>query len=317
SAHMAQELNAALEFFVGDSHEIIVFPDYETLAYDFFSPGEDLISDRLHTLFRLGSHSPGNKPFICVVAISTLMQRLAPQKFVVGGSLSLKIGDRFDLENKRRQLTDAGYRYAETVTEHGQFAIRGSLMDVFPMGQEMPLRIDLFDDEVETIRCFDPDTQLTIEKIKQVEILPGREFGLTREDINRFKNNWHTHFEGNPEQCQAYQAVSKGFSPQGIESYLPLFHEEMASLFDYLPEDLTVINSPDIARGAEQHWLEINARHEQFSGNLDRPLLKPAELYIPAGEILGELKNYCRIEWGKSEETVFSQLPDISLKHQA
>ncbi|MEQ9564928.1 MAG: hypothetical protein RLN85_03790 [Pseudomonadales bacterium] len=106
SAHMAQELNAALEFFVGDSHEIIVFPDYETLAYDFFSPGEDLISDRLHTLFRLGSHSPGNKPFICVVAISTLMQRLAPQKFVVGGSLSLKIGDRFDLENKRRQLTD-------------------------------------------------------------------------------------------------------------------------------------------------------------------------------------------------------------------
>lgn len=317
SAHMAQELNAALEFFVGDSHEIIVFPDYETLAYDFFSPGEDLISDRLHTLFRLGSHSPGNKPFICVVAISTLMQRLAPQKFVVGGSLSLKIGDRFDLENKRRQLTDAGYRYAETVTEHGQFAIRGSLMDVFPMGQEMPLRIDLFDDEVETIRCFDPDTQLTIEKIKQVEILPGREFGLTREDINRFKNNWHTHFEGNPEQCQAYQTVSKGFSPQGVESYLPMFHEEMACLFDYLPEDLTVINSPDIARGAEQHWLEINARHEQFSGNLDRPLLKPAELYIPAGEILGKIKNYCRIEWGKSEEIVFSQLPDISLKHQA
>lgn len=317
NAHMAQELNTALDFFVGDSHEIIVFPDYETLAYDFFSPGEDLISDRLRTLFRLGSHTSDNKPFICVVAISTLMQRLAPRAFVVGGSLSLQIGDRFDLENKRRQLTDAGYRYADTVTEHGQFAIRGSLMDVFPMGQEMPLRIDLFDDEVETIRCFDPDTQLTIEKINRVEILPGREFGLTREDINRFKNNWHTHFEGNPEQCQAYQTVSKGFSPQGVESYLPLFHEEMASLFDYLPPELTVINSPDIARSAEQHWLEINTRYEQFSGNLDRPLLKPAEVYIPAGEILGQIKNYCRIDWGKSDEMFFSQLPDISLKHQA
>jgi len=317
NAHMAQELYTALGFFVGDSHEIIVFPDYETLAYDFFSPGEDLISDRLRTLFRLGSHIPGNKPFICIAAISSLMQRLAPQNFVIGGSLSLKLGDRFDLETKRRQLSDAGYRYAETVTEHGQFAIRGSLMDVFPMGQEMPLRIDLFDDEVETIRRFDPDTQLTIEKINGVEILPGREFGLTREDINRFKNNWHTHFEGSPEQCQVYQTVSKGFSPQGVESYLPLFHEQMASLFDYLPQNLTVISAPDIARSAEQHWQEVSVRHEQLSGNLDRPLLRPAEAYIPAGEILGEIKNHYRIEWGKSDITVFSHLPDISLKHQA
>ena len=317
SAHMAQELSVAFQFFAGNRREIVSFPDYETLAYDFFSPGEDLISDRLKTLFRLGVHTKKDKPFICIVAISTLMQRLPPLRFVVGGSLSLKIGDQFDLEAKRKQLTDAGYRYAETVTEHGQFAIRGSLMDVFPMGQDLPLRIDLFDNEVETIRRFDPDTQLTIEKIEGVEILPGREFGLTREDINRFKNNWHTHFEGNPNQSQVYQTVSKGFSPQGVESYLPLFHEEMASLFDYLPDDLVIVSAPETARSAEQHWLEISSRHEQFSGNLDRPLLKPVDVYIPAAEVLGEIKNHCRVEWGKSEEALFRQLPNISLKHQA
>jgi transcription-repair coupling factor (superfamily II helicase) len=314
---MAQELNAAFRFFVGNNRDVISFPDYETLAYDFFSPGEDLISDRLRTLFQLGSHSPADKPFICIVSISTLMQRLAPKTFVVGGSFSLAIGDRFDLETKRLQLTDAGYRYAETVTEHGQFAIRGSLIDVFPMGQELPLRIDLFDDEVETIRCFDPDTQLTVEKVDRVEILPGREFGLTREDINRFKNNWYTRFEGDPELSQVYQTVSKGFSPQGIESYLPLFHETMASLFDYLPNDLTIISAPDIAYGAEQYWREVSTRYEQFSGNLDRPLLKPAEVYFPSGELLGKVKNYRRIEWGKSDQPVFENLPDISLKHQA
>jgi transcription-repair coupling factor (superfamily II helicase) len=317
NAHMAQELTTAFRFFVGNSHDVINFPDYETLAYDFFSPGEDLISDRLQTLFRLGSHTQTDKPFICIVSVSTLMQRLTPKTFVVGGSLSLAVGDRFDMETRRRQLADAGYRYAETVTEHGQFAIRGSLMDVFPMGQELPLRIDLFDDEVETIRCFDPDTQLTVEKIQRVEILPGREFGLTREDINRFKNNWHTRFDGDPEQSQVYQTVSKGFSPQGVESYLPLFHEKMASLLEYLPSDLTIVSAPDTASSAELYWREVSARHEQFSGNLDRPLLKPAELFIPAGELLGEVKKYRRIDWGKLDEPVFDTLPDISLKHQA
>lgn len=314
SALTAHEIEKALGFFTKSSgHRVVQLPDYETLAYDFFSPGEELISDRLKTLFHLGM----GEPCICLSSIGSLMQRLAPPEFVVGGSLALKVGSRFDMELKRRQLTDAGYYHVETVTEHGQFAIRGSLLDVFPMGQDLPLRIDLFDDEVETIRRFDPDTQLTVEKIKEVEILPGREFGLTKEDINRFKNNWYEHFEGDPNQSQVFQAVSKGFSPQGVESYLPLFHEHMASLFDYLPDDLLLILDPEISRAAENHWLDITSRHEQLTGNLDRPLLKPAQAFIPAAEVLGLCKQYERIEWGKSENQVFASLPDIALKHQA
>lgn len=313
-----QQFYSALGFFLGEQKNqaqpnILSFPDYETLPYDFFSPGEDLISDRLKTLFQLGM----GEPCICLASIGTIMQKLAPPEFVVGGSLSLKVGGRFDMELKRRQLADAGYRHTETVTEHGQFAIRGSLLDVFPMGQDLPLRIDLFDDEVETIRRFDPDTQLTIEKIKQVEILPGREFGLTKEDINRFKNSWYEHFDGDASQSQVFQAVSKGFSPQGVESYLPLFHDSMASLFDYLPDNCLLFLDPEIASAAESHWQDISERREQLSGNLDRPLLDPTETFIPAAEILRRSKGYARVEWGKLDEPVFETLPDIGLKHQS
>ena len=309
-----QQLHAALSFFMGEqASQILQFPDYETLAYDFFSPGEELISDRLKTLFRLGM----GEPSVCLASIATMMQRLAPPEFVVGGSLSLNVGGTFNMDLKRRQLGDAGYRHTETVTEHGQFAIRGSLLDVFPMGQELPLRIDLFDDEVESIRRFDPDTQLTVEKIEEVEILPGREFGLTREDINRFKNNWYERFDGDASQSQVFQAVSKGFSPQGVESYLPLFHEEMATLFDYIAENCLLILDPDIASAAESHWQDISERRVQLSGNLDRPLLETTETFIPAAEILRLSKQYKRIEWGKSNTELFKDLPEIALKHQA
>jgi len=313
-----QQIYSALTFFMGTQNgeknsSVLQFPDYETLAYDFFSPGEDLISDRLRTLFQLGM----GEPSICLASIGTMMQKLAPPEFVVGGSLSLKVGGTFDMELKRRQLTDAGYRHAETVTEHGQFAIRGSLLDVFPMGQDLPLRIDLFDDEVETIRRFDPDTQLTVEKINEVEVLPGREFGLTKEDINRFKNNWYDRFDGDASQSQVFQAVSKGFSPQGVESYLPLFHDSMASLFDYIPDNCLLFLDPEIASAAESHWQDISERREQLSGNLDRPLLETTETFIPAAEVLRLSKEYARVEWGKQTEPLFGALPDIGLKHQA
>ena len=314
NAQGVQQLAAALEFFLGKKQaEILRFPDYETLPYDFFSPGDQLISERLRTLYQLGM----GETRITLVSVNTLMQRLPSPEFVVGGSLSVKVGDRFNLEGKRKQLVDAGYRNSETVTEHGEFAIRGSLLDLFPMGQDLPLRLDLFDDEVESIRRFDPDTQLTVEKIAEVEILPGREFGLTRDDINQFKNNWHERFNGDPSRSQVYQAVAKGFSPQGIESYLPLFHDSMASLFDYLPDHSILFMEPELAQQAEIHWRDIRDRHNQLSGNLERPILDPVDNHIPPADVLSQCKHYRRVEWGRKASATFKLLPEIALKHQS
>lgn len=314
SASRSHQLAHAIQFFVNeeDRHRVSLFPDYETLPYDFFSPSEDLISDRLRILYELASETP----LVLVANINALMHQLTPPNFVLGGSLSIQNGDKFDPEIQRKRLVDAGYMSCETVTEHGQFAVRGSLLDLFPMGQDMPLRIDLFDDEIESIRRFDPDTQLTVEKIDSVEILPGREFSLTREAIHHFQNQWHQSFEGNPRDCQVYEAVGKGFSPQGVESYLPLFHTHMASLFDYLPDSTELFLHPDIASAAEDFWHEISNRYEQFGGNLDRPVLRPVELYLPAAEVLSKTKNYLRTQWGQSGKPAAESLPDVALKHK-
>ena len=310
----ASQIASGIRFFSPDSQRdrIEVFPDYEVLAYDFFSPSEELISERLKILHNLAC----GKNLVLVTHISTLMQRLAPPNYIVSGSLSVKLGDQFSLEKQRKMLTEAGYLACETVTEHGQFAVRGSLLDLFPMGQERPLRIDLFDDEIETIRCFDPDTQLTIEKISEVEILPGREFSLTRESIHQFQNRWHEHLSGDPKDSQIYESVSRGFSPQGIESYLPLFHEQTASIFDYLPEDAQLFMHPEVAKTAEAHWHNVSARFDQLSGNLDRPILRPAELFFPSAEILHRTKDYLRTEWGKRGKSQTQPIPDVSLKHK-
>ena len=313
SASNALQLAESLRFFVpeADKPRVGLFPDYETLPYDFFSPGEELISDRLKILYQLTN----NKPLILVASINTLMHQLPPRTFISGSSLVISTGDLFDMGKQRSILIDAGYRSCETVTEHGQFAVRGSLLDLFPMGQNLPLRVDIFDDEIESIRRFDPDTQLTVDKVDAVEILPGREFSLTAEAIHQFKNRWHQLFDGDPRESQIYETVSKGFSPQGIESYLPLFHTQMASIFDYLPETTCIYLHPDVPTAAESFWQETSDRHAQFSGNLDRPILRPAELYLPAAEVQSKFKNYPRVQWGKSSDALALQLPDIALKH--
>ncbi len=314
SAQTRQQLFAALQFFAAHrALKIVEFPDYETLPYDYFSPGEELVSERLRTLSGLVR----GHPCICLVSVPTLMQRLAPPQFVVSNSLSLQVGERFSMETQRQQLVNAGYRHTETVTKHGEFAVRGSLLDLFSMGQELPLRIDLFDDEIDSIRRFDPDTQLTVEKIEALEVLPGREFGLTREDITRFQDNWYQNFDGDPRDCPAFNAVSKGHAPQGIEAYLPLFHASLVSLLDYLPDDCLLFFDPGAAPAAETFWHEINQRHEQLFGDLERPLLAPAQSYIPAGEIFRECRDHPRVEWGKTGEMLSQALPDIAFKHRA
>ena len=314
SASSALQLKESLHFFASeeDQSKIGLFPDYETLPYDFFSPSDELISSRLKALYQLAN----GKPFILVASINTLMHQLPPPAFIKGHSLIVSTGDLFDITQQRAILTNAGYRACETVTEHGQFALRGSLLDLFPMGQNLPLRIDVFDDEIESIRRFDPDTQLTIDKVGSIEILPGREFSLTRGAIHHFQNRWHETLDGDPRDSQTYNAVGKGFSPQGIECYLPLFHTQMADIFDYLPNTTSVYLHPNITNAAQNFWQEISDRHAQLVGNLDRPVLRPAELYLPVAEVQSKIKNYPRVQWGKSAEAQALPLPDIALKHK-
>ncbi|MBC6428619.1 MAG: transcription-repair coupling factor [Cellvibrionales bacterium] len=311
SAQAAQQLQDALAFFApAEGPPLLRFPAYETLAYDLFSPSEALLSVRLRGLYELRS----GQPRVCLADVGTLMQRLPPPEFVSGNSLLVRTGDRFAADTQRRQLVAAGYRQVETVGAHGEFAVRGSLLDLFPMGQTLPLRIDLFDEQVESIRRFDPETQLTVEKTAAVEILPGREFGLTAEEINRFQNGWHQRFGGDPLRCAAYRAVSDGRAAAGVEAYLPLFHERMASLFDYLPADCVVFVAAGAHAAAEAHWGDIQARYEQLGGDLERPLLPPAELYLPADALFGAVKGYRRVIWGKAAGGLSKPLPELILQ---
>jgi transcription-repair coupling factor (superfamily II helicase) len=222
-SQMAENVRDELRFFLPKNAPVLMFPDWETLIYDSFSPHQDIVSDRLAILNELPLLSKG----VLVVPASTLMQKLAPRSFTLGSSFVLDKGQQFDIESMRMRLTTSAYRCVDTVFEHGEFAVRGSIMDIFPMGIDHPFRIDLFDNEIESIRVFDPETQRSIEQVESIRLLSAREFPLTDEAINRFQDRWHQHFQGNPRNCSIYQDVSQGLSPPGIEYYLPLFFDEL------------------------------------------------------------------------------------------
>ena len=208
-------------FFCQNDQEILLFPDWETLPYDSFSPHQDIISQRIETLYRL----PSMKRGVLIVSVSTLMQRIAPKTFITGHSLSLDAGQAFNPEELRKQLTHAGYQAVNTVFEHGEFAVRGSIIDIFPMGSDVPFRIDLFDDEIETLRTFDPESQRSIDTLDQVRLLPAREYPFNEQSIRLFKQQWRERFEVDFTRCPVYRDVSEGMAPSGLENYLPLFFD--------------------------------------------------------------------------------------------
>ena len=246
----ALTLERELPFYLEGPTEILAFPDWETLPYDNFSPHQDIISERLNTLYRLPSTHSG----VLIVPIPTLMHRLAPTEYIAGSSLVLESGQSLDIEKFRRNLERNGYRNVETVFEHGEFALRGSLFDIFPMGSDLPYRIDLLDDEVDSLRTFDPESQRTVDRVTGVSLLPAREYPLNPGAVSRFQMNWYDTFDVDPDQCTTYVEVSAGRSPGGCEYYLPLFFEQCASLFDYLPENTAVITVGDHHGAAQQFW---------------------------------------------------------------
>lgn len=288
----AHKLQAALQFFQPDL-TIYDFPDWETLPYDNFSPHQDIISQRLLTLYRLQYH---NQPGILLAPISTVMQRLAPTDYISAHSLVLKQGDKLVLNQLRSRLDQAGYRVVSQVLEHGEFAVRGSLFDIFPMGTTQPLRIDLFDDEIDSIRTFDPESQRSLNTITEINLLPAREFPLTEAAVTLFRQQWREKFNGNPANCPIYQDISQSISSPGIEYYLPLFFPQLQTLFDYLPKNSLLVSVGDLNTSADTLWEEINERYEQRSHDITRPLLPPAELFLRPNELFSLCKNFKEIK---------------------
>jgi transcription-repair coupling factor (superfamily II helicase) len=272
----AQRLEGELKFYAaGTAVEILHFPDWETLPYDLFSPHQDIISQRLETLYRL----PSMKTGVLIVPVSTFMQQVAPREYLEANSLILNRSDHLAPDAMRVRLEQAGYRYVSQVMEHGEFTVRGSLLDLYPMGSDLPYRIDLLDEEVESIRTFDPDTQLTVGQVASIRLLPAREFPLTDEAIARFRQAYRLRFEGDPQRSLIYRDVSQGLVPGGVEYYLPLFHERTAALADYLPDSTLLITQEGVNEAAERFWEQVNHRYEQRRHDIERPILAPKDLY--------------------------------------
>jgi len=279
-ASTAARLEEELRFFAAPGLPILAFPGYETLPYDQFSPHPDIISARLRTLSRL----PTLHAALVITDLSTALQRLTPRSFVDGHALVLKVGDDLDLEAFRLKLTAAGYASVPQVATPGEFAIRGSLFDVFPMGSEAPLRIDLFDRQIDSIRSFDAETQRSSEKLERLDLLPAREFSLAQDASREFRRRFRTRFEGDLTRMPMYRDVGEGLASAGIEYYLPLFFEATASLFDYLPAGSTVALPADHEPRLQAAWQSIEERYEERRYDIEHPVLAPAEVFLAPEE---------------------------------
>jgi len=285
-----------LKFFLAknkDNSEILLFPDWETLPYDRFSPHQDIISERLYTLSRIQQTTNA----IIITAASTLMHKLCPLQFLTQFGLVLNKSQTIDIENFRLKLEQAGYHCVNKVLEHGEFAVRGSIIDLYPMGSNLPFRIELFDDEIDSLRLFDPENQRTIEKIENIQVLPAREFPLNEQSITIFRRKFREKFSGNPSVCPIYEAISNGQVLGGIEYYLPLFFEATATFFDYLPSDTSICLIEEIQEKAEIFWQELNIRYEQRSYDITRPILKPADCFLNPTELMTYTNQYKQVRF--------------------
>ncbi|MBC7945881.1 MAG: transcription-repair coupling factor [Burkholderiales bacterium] len=272
---------------------IHLLPDWETLPYDSFSPHQDLVSERLATLYQIMQRACD----VLIVPLTTALYRLPPRNYLAAYTFFLKRGEKLAPEKLREQLTLAGYNHVTQVISPGEYSIRGGLIDLFPMGSALPYRIDLLDDEIETLRTFDVDTQRSVYNVNEIRLLPAREFPLDNAGQTRFRLNFREKFEGDPSKSRLYKDVSQGIAPPGIEYYLPLFFEETDRVTDYLPANATLCLHHDLMGAAERFWKETGSRYELLRGDRDRPLLPPAELFLTADAFFSAIKPFARIEF--------------------
>ncbi len=307
-------LEGELRFYGGPSiqERLRLFPHGETLPYDTFAPHPEVVSQRLTALYRLQSGTGG----IFLAPWAALSQALPPPEFLDRFAVWIRVGQELDLGDFRQRLDRAGYSEVSQVTEPGEVAVRGSLVDLFPAGSRHPVRIDLFDDEIDSLRYFDPESQLTTSQVDEVRLLPAREVPLDQEGIQRFRTAFRTRFEGDPQNIPLYRDVSQGLAPGGIEYYLPLFFERTVTLLDYLPAE-TVVALPTERAEAGQAWdREVQERYSVRSRDPLRPVLPPEELFLGRHQVEDRIGDFARVELtpeseGPSETEIPAAEPEV------
>ncbi len=287
----AQRLLEEIPYFAPELKAHLL-PDWETLPYDTFSPHHDLVSERLATLYQVMNGACD----VLIAPLTTALYRMLPREYLAAHTFFLKQKEVLDLAGLRSQLTLAGYSHVTQVFSPGEYSVRGGLIDLFPMGSPLPYRIDLLDNEVDTIRTFDVDTQRSIYPVNEIRLLPAREFPLDEAGRTCFRGNFREKFEGDPTKKQIYKDISKGMTPAGIEYYLPLFFEQTATLFDYLPENTLLCLHRDVRPIIDEFWRDTQSRYQLLRADIDRPLLPPHDLFLSSDIFFGKLKPYARIE---------------------
>ena len=312
SAQVASRLKEEIAFLAPEKN-IVLFPDWETLAYDHFSPHSDLISERLAALWQIRQ----NQAEVVIVPVQTAMGILPPVEYLAAYTFFLKKGERIDADQLRADMAFAGYSHVTQVYGPGEFSIRGGLIDLFPMGSTLPFRIDLFGDEIETIRTFDVDTQRSLYPVPEIRLLPAREFPLDEKGRTQFRQRFREVFEGDPTKARIYKEIGSGGTPAGIEYYLPLFFEQTATLFDYLPKDAVLALHGELLQAAEQFWAETQDRYRNLSGDKERPILPPKVLYLSPDALFAGLKKHRRLEFIDGENTLTEALPALNVDRRA
>ena len=295
----ADQLEAEIRFFAGEELPVEHFVEWETLPWDSFSPHQDIVSQRLRVLAELPTIRRG----VIIAAASILQQRLPPVDYVAARSLSLAEGQTVDRDEFTGALVAAGYFRVPQVSEHGEYAVRGSLIDIFPMGADRPIRIDFFGDEIESLRYFSPETQLSGDKTARISVLPAREVPLDEDAIRGFRHRYRERFEGQPGKSRVYRDISDGIAHGGIEYFLPMFFESSATLLDYVPDDCIILAPSDLNGLLQQFWTEATERYELCSLDPERPILNIDETFVAPDNVAQQLGRFANIRYSAQSLT--------------
>ncbi|MCP4432760.1 MAG: transcription-repair coupling factor [Gammaproteobacteria bacterium] len=317
-----EQIEREVSYFSHSLSDIIRFPDLETLPYDQFSPHQDIISERIKCLASVAGRQQG----LLILPISTFLQKVSPPEFIYKHSLSIRLGEVIDPTELREKFSRFGYRHVAQVEEHGEFAVRGSILDLFPMGSDKPFRLEFFDNELESIRSFDIDSQRSSDKLNDINLLPAKEFPLDESGITSFRQNFRERFDIDPNTCPVYTEVSDGIASPGVEYYLPLFFDELVNLFDYLPENCQFLLEHSVIDQGEDFRRHVEERYESRRYNIERPLLAPDELYMDISDFKRHLADFPHLLYAQfklEKEDQFSincdsqAIPHLSIRNQA
>ncbi|MDH5433928.1 MAG: DEAD/DEAH box helicase, partial [Gammaproteobacteria bacterium] len=292
-----------IEYFLsGENIPVVTFPDWETLPYDYFSPHQDIISQRLRALYHLPQMHKG----VLLLPVTSALQKLSDKSFIQLNCHEFITGKQLQLTQLRKQLVENGYNQVDNVVTHGEFAVRGSIVDLYPSSLNEPVRIELFDDEIESLRLFNPDSQLSTQKIEQFSLLPAREFPVDEAAISLFRQQWRAKFDVNIREASIYNEVSQGHFPPGIEYYLPLFFKQTSHIFDFIShQDCLLVTEQNIQQTINDYWQELAERHEQYRHDTDRPILEPDLLFLKPEELNQHLKQFVQVHINRSSDSSF------------